>query len=141
MGKQHAESGSEVTLALTVRQPWAALIAAGFKTIENRTWDRPAVVGQRIAIHASMGAPQDTEWMKEYRSLAAARALAKEVSHPRGAIVCTVVVAGFITSSSSPWFGGPIGWVLEDVEPCKPISCKGSLLLWRLPPAIVARLS
>lgn len=41
--------------ALTVWQPWAALLAVGIKTVENRTWS-PAkgglVVGDFIAIHA-----------------------------------------------------------------------------------------
>lgn len=40
--------------ALTLHQPWASLIAHGFKRIETRSWHpSPDLVGQRIAIHAA----------------------------------------------------------------------------------------
>jgi len=39
--------------ALTIRQPWASLIALGVKTIETRSWRAPqSLIGQTIAIHA-----------------------------------------------------------------------------------------
>ena len=37
---------------LSVQQPWASLICAGIKDVENRTW-KPAQVPGRILIHAS----------------------------------------------------------------------------------------
>jgi hypothetical protein len=40
--------------ALTLTEPWASAVAAGFKRIETRSWRAPHfVVGQRIAIHAA----------------------------------------------------------------------------------------
>lgn len=40
--------------ALTVRQPWASLIVAGVKDVENRSWAAPErLVGERIGIHAA----------------------------------------------------------------------------------------
>lgn len=38
--------------ALTVRQPWATLIAAGRKTIETRRRAYSLLIGTRLAIHA-----------------------------------------------------------------------------------------
>lgn len=39
---------------LSVKQPWAYLIASGIKDIENRTWKCPQkYIGQRVLIHAS----------------------------------------------------------------------------------------
>lgn len=39
--------------AITIWQPWASLIAEGFKPYEFRGWKAPdALIGQRIAIHA-----------------------------------------------------------------------------------------
>ena len=39
--------------ALTIRQPWASLIAHGVKHIETRTRPAPkAMIGQHFAIHA-----------------------------------------------------------------------------------------
>ena len=44
--------------ALTIRQPWATLIALGVKTIETRSWRSPAsLIGQRLAIHAGAALP------------------------------------------------------------------------------------
>lgn len=46
--------------ALTIRQPWATLIALGVKTIETRSWRAPqALIGQTIAIHAGKHRPKD----------------------------------------------------------------------------------
>lgn len=46
--------------ALTIRQPWATLIALGVKTIETRSWRAPqALIGQTIAIHAGNHRPKD----------------------------------------------------------------------------------
>ena len=41
--------------AITIRQPWASLIAHGIKDIENRTWKCPAKhIGTRVLIHAAV---------------------------------------------------------------------------------------
>lgn len=40
--------------AISVKQPWAYLICAGVKDIENRTWQCPKkYIGKRVLIHAS----------------------------------------------------------------------------------------
>lgn len=45
--------------ALTIRQPWASLIALGVKTIETRSWRAPqSLIGQTIAIHAGKWQPE-----------------------------------------------------------------------------------
>lgn len=39
---------------ISIKQPWASLIAHGIKDIENRTWKCPQkYIGQRVLIHAS----------------------------------------------------------------------------------------
>ena len=44
--------------AITLWQPWASLVALQIKTIETRSWPAPkALIGQRIAIHASKKQP------------------------------------------------------------------------------------
>lgn len=44
---------------LTIKQPFAYLIAAGIKDIENRTWKCPEkYIGKRVLIHASASAPK-----------------------------------------------------------------------------------
>lgn len=45
--------------ALSIKQPWAYLVAAGIKDIENRTWKCPEkYIGKRVLIHASASAPK-----------------------------------------------------------------------------------
>lgn len=49
------ESEWDALPAISVRQPWAYLICAGLKPIENRTWKLPEKYkGQRVLIHAGM---------------------------------------------------------------------------------------
>ena len=45
--------------AISIKQPWAYLIASGVKDIENRTWKCPEkYIGERVLIHASASAPK-----------------------------------------------------------------------------------
>jgi hypothetical protein len=45
---------------LSIRQPWASLVMAGLKTVENRTW--PIRQLGRIGIHAAAGRPDGRSW-------------------------------------------------------------------------------
>lgn len=48
--------------AITLREPWATLVAIGAKRIETRSWKAPDwLIGQRIAIHAAKGLTEN-EW-------------------------------------------------------------------------------
>ena len=150
--------------ALSVRQPWAALIAAGHKPVENRTWKATSsLIGQTIAIHASQGMDKDDrDWHEEL------------LEHPefgmvpyadlvRGAVVAKAVVLGFYNDSQDPrrvcgpdqkefgrivgsepfcrWYVSQSwGWVLGDVRAVVPVPVKGSLGVWKLPTWAVARL-
>ena len=38
---------------------------------------------------------------------------------------------------ANPWFSGPYGWILDEVQVlAKPIPCRGALGLWKLPPDV-----
>jgi hypothetical protein len=133
--------------AITLRQPWAWLVAAGIKRIENRGW-LPSEPGW-IAIHAGHGLDKDE--MDSVRArLTPAELEAFEIAvsrgFPRGGIVAVAFTAGFITEAcdaplgQSRWFSGPNGWVLERVQMVDFIPCRGALMLWTPPPAVVAKL-
>ena len=48
-----SSAGAEPVYAITLRQPWASLIALGIKTVATRSWPAPArLVGSRLAVHA-----------------------------------------------------------------------------------------
>lgn len=110
--------------ALTVRQPWASLIASGAKRIENRTWRPPAaLMGQRIAIHAGAG------WDKRGEGFTPAR----KGELPQSRVVCTAVIDRVVEASDDPFWIGPLGWVLRDVQPVDDATpTRGSLGLWPL---------
>lgn len=110
--------------ALTVKQPWASLIASGVKRIENRSWRPPAaLVGQRIAIHAGAG------WDKRGERHTTAR----RGELPQGRVVCTAIIDRVVEASDDPFWIGPLGWVLRDVRPVNDApSVRGGLSLWRL---------
>ena len=99
--------------ALCIRQPWAWLIVAGHKPIENRTWST-SFRGD-LLIHA--GKAFETE---------ASKSVAAEFPHLRGpmnriydtgGIVGVATVVDVVTTSSSPWFTGPFGLVLRNARP------------------------
>ena len=48
-----------------------------------------------------------------------------------GYILGTVLISKIVTKSKSPWFKGPLGWVLTAPEIFEePIPAKGQLKLW-----------
>ncbi len=128
-------------LALTIKQPWAYAICHLGKDVENRTWKPPAhAIGTRIAIHA--GKRYDTpEGYAEFIRIAACvvdnlpkAAGEGQLLDDRGAVVATAVVGTWVTRSDSPWFCGPIGWVICDVHVLwKAVPCRGMQGLWKLP--------
>ena len=127
--------------ALTLWQPWAWAICRAGKDIENRSWHAPRwLIGQRFAIHAAKRRPDDASVVAAWGMAGRPEAVdfAAEVERaPRGAVVATAVLTGVVTESDSPWFVGPYGWVLEDVQELpEAIPCRGRQGLWNLPPGI-----
>jgi hypothetical protein len=109
--------------ALAVRQPFAWLIIAGWKDIENRDW-RPANPGLRFRgrclIHASKlhdGLPDDWDW--------------PDIKPPEeflyGGIIGSVEIVDVVTESPSRWFVGHYGLVLRDPRPLPFMRCRGQL--------------
>ncbi len=125
--------------AVTIRQPFAWAIAAGFKDIENRSWAPRVEPGELVAIHAAAAAP-DADDVARVQERIGRHGRVPE-AYDCGAVVAVARVAKVVTSSRSAWFSGPLGWMLEDVVAVrKPIDCKGQLGLWNLPPGVEARL-
>ena len=59
--------------AVTVRQPFAWAIAAGFKDVENRSWAPRIELGEIVAIHAAVTAP-DADDVRRVQKLIGRRA-------------------------------------------------------------------
>jgi len=114
-------------LVISIRQPWAHLIVHGSKRIENRTW--PTKIRGPVLIHAAKGMTQD-----EYFAACdfiQSRRIQVEIPHPsdlkRGGIIGKARLVDCISASNDPWFMGPYGHVLEDVEPLPFQPLKGAL--------------
>mgnify|MGYP001499275894 CR=1 FL=1 len=140
--------------AISLRQPWASLVAIGAKQIETRSW----FTSYRgpIAIHASARLlPADRALLRQEPFLSALLADElvyfgagmQEIGHrlPLGCVVATAQLVrvwptdsfGFLLglSEAERAFGdyGPGRWacLLEDVRPlAEPVPAKGALGLW-----------
>lgn len=122
--------------ALSVLQPWAWLIAHGWKDVENRTW--LTKFRGRFLVHAGM------RWGREQREdLAYVRARFPDITLPdefeRGGIVGTATVVDCVANMSSRWFSGPWGFVLvgQRVAP-RFVPCKGALGFFKVPDEVAA---
>lgn len=121
---------------ITVKQPYASLIASGYKEYEFRTW-RTKYRGD-ILIHAGKGV--DKKAMEKFESL--------NLEYPLGCIIAKAKVTDCIyvddafrdflfkkdsliysgVSRDSNWNG--YGFKLEDIEMVDPIYVNGKLSLW-----------
>jgi len=131
--------------ALTVQQPWAALIRSGFKRVENRTWFPPRsqlVSGDWLAIHAGLKLDHQAGFSCDGDQV-------------RGAIVA---LARYLTAWTidelrnqeslhqadgvADYAAGPICWLFPRVVPLdKPIACGGHHRLWKVQGVPAARLA
>src|SRR5262245_43664932 len=114
--------------ALSIRQPWASLIVAGIKDVENRTW-RMAYRGP-LLIHASQ---RDAVLAPEMRRALLGRLnVARLDDLPHGGIIGRARVVDCVDSSPSPWFLGPWGILLADARPLRFKPCTGRLFLFQI---------
>ncbi len=123
--------------AISIKQPWASLIAHGIKDIENRTWKCPQkYIGQRVLIHASSGKGARTWSYNQDDELRKDRSVYFNCVYdkfPKGAIIGSVVIAGCVQNHPSVWAEkGCWNWVLKDaVLFDKPVlNVKGKLGFW-----------
>jgi hypothetical protein len=130
--------------ALSIRQPWAWLILHAGKDVENRTrasWHRGPLL-----IHAS-----STMTRADYAAcelfldatpgLPGRGVLPKFEELERGGIVGMVQMVNHTFKSDSPWFVGPVGYVLENPVTLEFFPCKGSLNFFEVTHEMVVRAS
>lgn len=115
------DEGGAIMKVLSIRQPWAHLIIAGIKRIENRTWNTN--YRGPLLIHAS----QRFDSSFQPTSFGQLERLKDE---PRGAIIGRVDLIDVVTESSDPSFEGPFGFVLRNPKLIRPHPMKGRLGLF-----------
>lgn len=107
-----------IGVALSLRQPWAELVVAGLKPIENRGWY--TTHRGPLFIHASTSVDVDgLVWINDNaEQLCLPPDVRASINCPRrelerGGLIGLVDLVGVIRASESPWFFGPYGFVLE----------------------------
>jgi hypothetical protein len=130
------EKNDTPTYALSVKQPWALLIVAGYKNVENRSW--PTKFRGRIYIHAStskgdMG-PEIADWILRRLDKDKADAFSGMMRRPVfGAIIGEVDIVDCVQNHPSKWsIAGQYQWVLDrPAYYVQPIPCRGALGLFK----------
>lgn len=106
--------------ALSIMQPWAWLIVAGHKDIENRTW--PTSYRGPVLIHA--GKRADAHFMPPYWEWSD---ITPPCDFDLGGIIGEAEIIDCVRDSLSPWFHGPYGFVLDNMRPLPFQPCRGQL--------------
>ncbi len=117
--------------ALSIRQPWAWLIAHGYKDVENRTW-KTNFRGEFL-IHAGKRFDEDG-YMHVLRALHRGIydfSLLTDLPNPHqfqsGGIVGRAEIIDCVTEYDSPWFSGAYGFVVRNAKPLDFRPYKGRL--------------
>ncbi len=111
--------------ALSIRQPWAWAIMAGHKKVENRSWS--TLHRGPLLIHAAKAI--------DLAGFRLCRELGIQVPEqlPLGAILGQVELYDVVESLDSPWFVGPMGFLVRDPRPlAEPLPWTGRLGLFEV---------
>jgi hypothetical protein len=119
--------------ALSIRQPWVWAILNAGKTIENRVWSTN--YRGPVLIHASKGMArteyehclQTMHWISSRHPFPEGLTLPSFHELERGGIIGKARIVDCVSQHPSPWFFGPYGFVLADVEPVTFQPYKGAL--------------
>lgn len=133
----------ETMKAISIRQPWAWLVATGQKDIENRTW--ATSFRGRILIHASKDMTrreyEDVEDFLHWSGIGVRQAITlppmRELA--RGGIVGVATLDNVVAPSArtSPWhIEGCQGFHLSNARPLPLTACKGALGVFNVDPQV-----
>ena len=93
--------------AISIRQPWAYLIAAGIKDIENRTWKCPGkYIGERVLIHASKTQYETPMYLltdEQYDSIKQEKRIEINNSLEYGCIIGSIEIVDCVVNHTSIW--------------------------------------
>lgn len=124
-------------LGITLRQPWASLVAEGFKPVENRKWFTR--YRGELAIHA--GKSCTLQEHKDAVEFLIANDLVGVIlpweRTIRSAILAVVQMVDCVTEHPSGYFCGPYGHVYSKVQRLAvPVPCSGAQGFWKVPPDV-----
>lgn len=127
-------------IALSIKQPFAWLIASGYKYIENRNWYTR--YRGSFFIHAGKQIDKEgLEWVKEMIRAGKIPSIALPDAFDTGGFVGRGKVIDCIESSDSPWFVGSYGFVISDTYPIKLVPYPGRLSFFNIPLALAKEMN
>lgn len=126
--------------AISIRQPYAWLVASGIKDIENRGHRFPSRYRGPVLIHASKKPATNAEirWLMRFLD---------ETATPDpeillyGGFIGIADLTGAVTASDSPWFRGPLGLVMSNASIIEFIPWRGQVGLFNAPQQAINRLT
>lgn len=114
--------------AISIRQPWASLIVAGIKDIENRSWT--TAYRGKVLVHASKKI--DKKAMKLVAKMGLGPNFIKTMEQYTGGIIGEIEIVDCVKKSDSQWFEGPFGFVLKNAKPMEFLPLLGQLGLFEV---------
>ncbi len=131
--------------ALTLKSPWAHLVAHQGKNVENRTWEPPESL-TRMLVHAGKGWDNDAVDTMRNLGVAATSPIATSaiVAIADLAYVCnTSRRTDEVRCGCGKWAQpGQCHWVLVNVHAFPvPVPCGGALRLWRPAPDVLTQVA
>jgi hypothetical protein len=121
--------------AITIQEPWAWLVAAGYKDIENRVW-QTSYRGP-LLIHAGKQIDPDYEAYAEEIFRKRRIQLPPKEKIPTGGLIAIVQLVDCVTHSNSSWFGGPYGFVLRSAKLIPFIPYRGQQRFFEVPDSLL----
>jgi len=138
--------------ALSIQQPWASLIVAGIKDVENRTWSTR--YRGPLAVHAGSKLNKATardafSRLERVQLVTLCNCIALTTSKdvltvtlddvPRGAVIGVVDVVDVIRTSKSKWaLEDHFHWVLRNPRPVRAWWMSGRLGLFDVPDGLAS---
>jgi hypothetical protein len=110
---------------LSIRQPWAWLVVNGWKNVENRGWATRHRGDLLIHAAASMTRADYESCRIVVDGIHDDLAMPMYEDLPRGGIVGEVKLLDCVDDHPSPWFTGPVGWVMYDACACELVPWSG----------------
>ena len=115
--------------AISIRQPFAALIVAGIKDIENRSWTTN--YRGKILVHASKKI--DKSGLEVMEKMGLELKYIDALLKYTGGIIGEVEIVDCVKKSDSQWFeNGKCGFVLRNAKVLPFYSCKGKLGIFEI---------
>jgi len=138
-----------ITLCVSLTEPWATLVAIGAKRFETRSWR----TGHRgaIAIHAAKGFPKECIalcYQEPFRYALLRAGYNNPTELPLGQVIAVVYLIDCVSTNHfkparhtdefafGDYSANRYAWQLDGAIRVKPFDVKGALGIWKLPRAI-----